>query len=142
MIQLVSTIPVMAQMMTVSQKVPVDDTNACLTGLRVCAAAATIGAEPSPDSLENSPLAIPNRAAIITDVPTKPPPAACGLNADSQISRRAGQTYAPLMKSITMHPIAYSKAMKGTSISHTLAILFTPPKITAAVRAHNTAPVI
>ena len=80
------TIPVMAQMTTVSQNVPLLDTSACLTGLRVCAAAATIGAEPSPDSLLNSPRAIPKRAAIITDVPTKPPPAACGLKADWHIS--------------------------------------------------------
>ena len=38
---------------TVSQKVPVEDTSAWRTGFRVCAAAAAIGAEPIPDSLEN-----------------------------------------------------------------------------------------
>lgn len=53
------TSPVMAHMITVSQKVPVDDTSAWRTGLRVWAAAATIGAEPMPDSFENSPRAIP-----------------------------------------------------------------------------------
>ena len=37
----------------------VEDTSAWRTGLRVWAAAATIGAEPSPDSLEKSPRAIP-----------------------------------------------------------------------------------
>ena len=55
----VMTSPVRAQMITVSQKVPVDDTKAWRTGLRVCAAAATIGAEPKPLSLENRPRAIP-----------------------------------------------------------------------------------
>ena len=59
MILEVITKPVNAQMMTVSQKVPVDDTNAWRTGLRVCAAAATIGADPKPDSLEKRPRAIP-----------------------------------------------------------------------------------
>ncbi len=49
----------MAQTTTVSQNVPVDDTSAWRTGLRVCAAAATIGALPSPDSFEKSPRAIP-----------------------------------------------------------------------------------
>ena len=42
-----------------ANEVPVEDTSAWRTGLRVWAAAATIGAEPSPDSLEKSPRAIP-----------------------------------------------------------------------------------
>ena len=50
---------VRAQMMTVSQKVPVLLTSAWRTGLRVWAAAATMGAEPIPLSLENRPRAIP-----------------------------------------------------------------------------------
>ena len=49
----------MAQMTTVSQNVPVLDTKAWRTGLRVCAAAATMGAEPSPDSLLKRPRAMP-----------------------------------------------------------------------------------
>ena len=57
--QLTITIPVMAQMTTVSQNVPDADTKAWRTGFLVCADAATIGAEPRPDSLENKPLAIP-----------------------------------------------------------------------------------
>ena len=72
--------------MTVSQKVPVDETRAWRTGLRVCAAAATIGAEPRPDSLENRPRAIPYRAAIINVLPAKPPPAARVVKADSKIT--------------------------------------------------------
>ena len=51
--------PVMAQITTVSQNVPVLDTNACLTGLRVCAAAAMMGALPIPLSFENKPRANP-----------------------------------------------------------------------------------
>ena len=82
----------MAQMTTVSQNVPVLDTNACLTGLRVRAAAATMGAEPMPDSLEKRPRDMPYRAANITDVPAKPPLAACGEKADSTINFMAGHT--------------------------------------------------
>lgn len=76
--ELTMTSPVSAQITTVSQKVPLLDTNACRTGLRVCAAAATMGADPNPDSLENNPREIPNRAAIMTVEPRKPPPAAWG----------------------------------------------------------------
>jgi len=39
--------------------VPVEDTSACRTGFLDCAAAATIGADPSPDSLLKRPRAIP-----------------------------------------------------------------------------------
>ena len=75
-ILLTTTNPVNAHITTVSQNVPVEETNACRTGFRVWAAAATIGAEPNPDSLENNPLAIPKRAATIITVPVAPPPAA------------------------------------------------------------------
>ena len=54
-----TTRPVMAQTTTVSQNVPVELTRAWRTGFLVMAAAATIGALPSPDSLENSPRATP-----------------------------------------------------------------------------------
>ena len=57
--ELTSVIPVRAQITTVSQNVPVIDTRDCLTGFLVIAEAATIGAEPIPDSFENSPLAHP-----------------------------------------------------------------------------------
>ena len=93
MTELTMTRPVKAQMMTVSQKVPLEETSAWRTGLRVWAAEATIGALPIPDSLENSPRAIPYRAASITVLPTKPPPAASGEKADTQISFSAGHTY-------------------------------------------------
>ena len=87
---LTMTSPVSAQMTTVSQNVPLEETRAWRTGLRVCAAAATMGAEPMPLSLENSPRAMPKRAAIITVEPTKPPPAASGLKAALTIRRTAG----------------------------------------------------
>ena len=54
------TTPVNAQITTVDQKVPVIPISACSAGLGVLAAAATIGAEPKPDSLENKPRAQPN----------------------------------------------------------------------------------
>ena len=98
------TSPVMAHITTVSQNVPDDDTKAWRTGLRVCAAAATIGAEPNPDSFENRPRAMPYLAAIITDEPTKPPPAASGEKADTHISLTAGHRYSPFIMSITIHP--------------------------------------
>lgn len=43
----------------VSINVPVIETSPCSTGSSVLAAAAAIGAEPSPDSLEKIPRAIP-----------------------------------------------------------------------------------
>ena len=94
---LTMTRPVRAQMTTVSQKVPVLETKACRTGLRVCAVAATMGPLPMPLSLENKPRAKPYRAAIISVEPTKPPPAASGLKADSTMRRMAGQTKLPFM---------------------------------------------
>ena len=48
------------------------------------------GAEPIPDSLENNPLAIPYRMAIMIPVPTSPPAAAPGVNARRQIVTMAG----------------------------------------------------
>ena len=75
-----------------SQNVPVDDTKAWRTGLRVCAAAATIGAEPSPDSFEKSPRAIPYLAAIITVVPAVPPTIDLVVNAQLHINFIAGHT--------------------------------------------------
>ena len=59
MMQETRTRPVMRQMMTVSQNVPVMETSAWRFGLRVWAAEATSGAEPIPDSLEKSPRAKP-----------------------------------------------------------------------------------
>ena len=51
--------PVIVQTIMVSTKVPVIDTSPCLTGSFVFAAAAAIGAVPSPASFEKIPLATP-----------------------------------------------------------------------------------
>ena len=65
--------PVRVQMMIVSIKVPVIEIKPCSAAHLVLAAAATIGAEPKPDSLENTPRATPLRIASITVAPRKPP---------------------------------------------------------------------
>ncbi len=61
--------PVKVQTMMVSRKVPVMATRACRPGWSVLAAAAAMGADPSPDSLEKSPRATP----ILITVPMAPP---------------------------------------------------------------------
>ena len=101
-----STIPVSAQMTTVSQNVPVMDTSAWRAGLRVEAAEATMGAEPRPDSLENSPRAQPNCKATMMPLPTAPPNAAFGVKAHSKMRQMAGHTYSQFMPMMTMQPHA------------------------------------
>jgi AGCS family alanine or glycine:cation symporter len=78
-------IPVMVQMMMVSKKVPVMQTRPCSTQESVFAAAAAIGAEPKPDSLENTPRATPACSASIIVAPAKPPVAAVVVNAAFRI---------------------------------------------------------
>ncbi len=98
------TSPVMAQTTTVSQNVPVEDTRACLTGFLVRAAAATMAAEPSPDSFENMPLLTPCRTVVMIAAPMKPPAAACPVNADFTIKTIVpGIPEAPMMR-ITAQP--------------------------------------
>src|SRR5690625_4152740 len=69
-------IPVMEHTKNVSNSTCVIETSACLPGISVLAAAAAIGADPRPASLENNPLAIPKRIAA----PTAPPNAASPVN--------------------------------------------------------------
>ena len=76
----------------VSIKVPVMDTSPCSAGHFVFAAAATIGAEPRPDSLEKTPRAIPDRIASMTVAPAKPPAAAVGVKASCNTSINAAGT--------------------------------------------------
>gem|GEM_PF-4391171 len=52
-------------------------TSPCFTGWETAALAAAFGAEPTPASLENSPLLIP----CITQDPANPPKMACTSNA-------------------------------------------------------------
>ena len=73
-----STIPVNKQITTVSQNVPVIDTNACRLGFFVFAAEAINGALPIPDSFENKPLANPYLQHTDIVVPIKPPVTASG----------------------------------------------------------------
>ena len=64
------------QMTPVDQNAPVMEMSAWSAGFFVLAAAATMGAVPSPDSLENRPRAQPNCRAITMPEPTAPPKAA------------------------------------------------------------------
>ena len=68
--------PVIEQTMSVSINTCVIETSACRPGKSVFAAAAAIGAEPSPASFENTPRATPYRIAA----PSAPPPIASALN--------------------------------------------------------------
>ena len=125
-----STMPVSAQMTTVDQNVPVMAMSACSAGLRVLAAAATMGADPRPDSLEKSPRAQPNCRAIMMPLPTAPPNAALPVNAHWKMSATASPTTGALSARMTRQPPAYATAMTGTSFSHTFEMVRTPPKIT------------
>ena len=101
-----STMPVSAQMTTVDQNVPVMATSACSAGLRVLAAAATMGAEPRPDSLENRPRAQPNCRAVMTPLPTAPPNAALPVKAVSKMRPMASPSTGALSARMTMQPPA------------------------------------
>ena len=79
-------------MMIVSINVPVMETSPCSAGHFVLAAAATMGAEPRPDSLENTPRATPDRMASMTLAPAKPPAAAVGVKAQRSTSITAPGT--------------------------------------------------
>ena len=94
--------PVMVQTTSVSMKVPVMEISPCLTGSRVDATAAAMGAEPSPASLEKMPRAIP--ICIATSMlPAAPPATARGLNAPTKIcSNAAGM--AVILAKRTMSP--------------------------------------
>ena len=74
------TSPVIVQITMVSIKVPVMHTSPWRTGSLVLAAAAAMGAEPSPASLLKIPRAMPFCMAIKID-PTTPPVTAAGLKA-------------------------------------------------------------
>ena len=104
MMVVTSTRPVMRHTTTVSQKVPVEDTRACRTGLRVWAAEATRGAEPMPDSLENRPRATPKRRAMSRPWPTRPPATAPGVKARRRMAPMAGRSVSKLMPRMMMQP--------------------------------------
>ena len=83
------TIPVIVQIIIVSKNVPVIDISPCLAGELVFAAAAAIGALPSPASFENTPLATPLLIIEVIATPKSPPPTAFVVNADLNISPTA-----------------------------------------------------
>ena len=86
----------MEQMMIVSMKVPVIEIRPCSAGHFVLAAAAAIGAEPRPDSLEKTPRATPFCMAIMTVEPAKPPAAAAPVKASLMIMAMAAGTWSRL----------------------------------------------
>ena len=78
----------MVQTTRVSRKVPVMETRPCRTGSLVLAAAAAMGAEPRPASLEKMPRAMPCCMAM-SMLPTAPPVTAWGVNAPTKMSANA-----------------------------------------------------
>ena len=94
----------------------------------VCAAAAAIGALPSPDSFEKIPLAIPFCIATII-LPIAPPASALPVNADFTIvTIAAGIAVIFVTMIMICASTTYRTAMNGTTISDTFAILLIPPK--------------
>ena len=83
--------PVNVQMTKLSINVPVIETNPCSAAHSVFAAAAAIGALPSPASFEKTPRATPLRMAIDTVAPANPPTAAIGVNALLKINPNDGR---------------------------------------------------
>ena len=83
-----SASPVIVQTMMVSRKVPVMETRPWRTGSLVCAAAAAMGAEPRPASLEKMPRAMPFCMAM-SMAPSAPPAAARNPKAPANISAKA-----------------------------------------------------
>ena len=93
--------PVRVQIINVSIKVPVIEIKSCSTGSFVLAAAAAIGAEPRPDSLEKTPRATPFWIAIRMLAPAKPPTAATGLKAEAKIRASVAGIFS-ILKKITI----------------------------------------
>ena len=95
------TRPVILTTMIVSMKVWVIETKPWRTGCFVLAAAATIAAEPIPDSFEKMPRAMPNWIACATTAPVKPPTAAVPVNAALKTRPNAGRMPCQLMPRTT-----------------------------------------
>ena len=132
------TSPVNVQMIMVSIKVPVIETSPCSADHFVFAAAATMGAEPRPDSLENTPRATPLRIANITVAPAKPPTAAVGVKASVIICIIADGTCSrKIIKNTTVTAI-YKTAMAGTILAAAREMDCNPPIVTAATNTVST----
>ena len=131
----------MVQIIRVSIKVPVMEIRPCSAGSLVLAAAAAMGAEPRPDSLENTPRAIPFCMAIMMVEPAKPPAAAAPVNADSKIRATAAGTPSRFMTIRPRLMAIYITAIKGITLEATLAMLCRPPMVIAAMRTVSKNPV-
>ena len=86
------TSPVIVQMTRVSMNGPSMATMPSRTGSSVLAAAWAMGAEPWPDSLENSPRFTPQVSMKMKPPPAKPPTCAAGWKAAETIRPMAGST--------------------------------------------------
>ena len=108
------------------------------------AAAAAMGAEPRPASLEKTPLATPQRIAdniVAIILPPTPPATAFTENAMPNIwASPSGICFAFII--ITPIPHAkYRTAIKGTTFSQTLPMLLIPPTKTTSASVVITTPV-
>ena len=101
-----------------------------------------MGAEPIPDSLENSPLAIPFFAANIIALPKKPEEAALKSKAFVIINANAFNKYWRFKNKIIKLPQRKNKAIKGMSFSQIVAIFLIPPIITTPTKTETTIPMI
>ena len=131
----------MLQTIIVSINVPVIETKPCRTGSLVRAAAAAIGALPSPDSLEKIPRAIPFCIAIII-APNAPPAAASKPKALRKIKTITLGNFAAFKTISHKHKPTYKRIIAGTIISETLAIRLTPPIKTPATQIVTSKPEI
>ena len=127
--------------MIVSINVPVIVTSPWRTGSFVFAAAAAIGAEPSPASLEKIPLAIPFCIDIAIEDNT-PPATALTPKAYSIIVANAPGSFSILVTIKTNTATIYNIAINGTITWETLAILLIPPITTKPTQIANAKAVI
>ena len=120
----------MEQTTIVSRNVPVMDTNPCRTHDFVCAAAAAMGAEPSPASLEKMPRAIPFCMATMM-APSAPPAAAWTPKAPRRIFPTAAGTAPRLQKMSSSDSVTYSTTISGMTFAETRAMRLSPPMTTS-----------
>ena len=116
----------------------------CLEGESVLAAAAAMGADPRPASLENTPRATPQRRAENIEAmmePPTPPATAFTLNAIEKISAIPAGRFWKFIIITTMPATKYNTAIKGTIFSQTFPILLIPPSSTTSTSTVMAIPV-
>ena len=116
---------VSVQITTVSINGSIKPTNPSVAGSLVRTAECAIAAEPMPASLENA-----ARWNPMIIMPSMPPPMAVGLNASVTIAVIAQGNFSALRAITSKEPTTYIRAMNGTSLLTTLAILLIPPMMT------------